>query len=238
MLPVDPLTIASMLVLAGSEPTCPTPPLTRINIIPSTSEVKYDTKQTLKQLQGYSTDTVDPYGFHGVTVTQAFMKGQIKPSWKLDVKYDFNERYGFYCLWYNEVTVKIEIDPTIVIAKELYEDRCMRKALIEHEMKHVKVDRIVVNKYAKTIGKKIYDALAQRGFSVGPIPAKYGQDTMDRMHRVVNQILDLEFRKMGIERMEQQRAVDTLEEYQSVDDQCPLFKKNKQKIYADLHKSD
>lgn len=236
MLPVDPLTLSTLLVLAGTKPNlCPVPPPAKINMLPSTAEIAFDTSQTLAQLQGYSMDTVDPYGFHGMTYTQAFMKGQIQPSYQVRVGHVYLEKYRAYCLWYEDITVKIEIDPTIVIAKELYADLCMRKALIGHESKHVMVDRKVVNDHADSIGRKLYAELKSRGFSVGPVPAASGQEVVDRMQKVVKQILEFEFQKMNLDRMERQRAVDNLEEYKSVDAQCPTFYRQNAKLYETLN---
>lgn len=237
MLPLDPLTASTLLVLAAAEPAaCPAIPQSKLNIVPSTAELKFDTDQTLAELQNYSMDTVDPYGFHGMSVTQAFMKGSIIPGYRIKIGHMYSKKYDAYCLWYEDITVNIDIDPTIVIAKELYADNCMRKAIIGHESKHVKVDRIIVNEYAKTIGQKLYDELSARGFSAGPVPAEYAEDTIKRMQRVVSQILDHEFKKMELDRMDRQRAVDSLEEYKSVDAKCPLFERQKSKIYADLEK--
>ncbi len=235
MLPVDPLTLSTLLILAGTKPNlCPVPPPTKINMLPSTAEISFDTTQTLAQLQGYSMDTVNPYGFHTATITQAFMKGQIVRKYEVKLDHKFLEKYNAYCLWYEDITVRIEIAPTIVIAKELYKDLCMRKALIGHESKHVMVDRQVVNDYAKSIGQKLYSDLKSRGFSAGPIPAEYGQETVNRMQKVVIQILELEFQKMDIDRMERQRAVDNLEEYESVDKKCESFRIHNAKLYESL----
>lgn len=231
MFGIDPITISSMLILtAGAQ--CPQRKPTEINVIPRTEKVRYDTKQTLKQIQRYSTDTVDPYGFHGQAITQAFMRGQIGLQQK--IRFGTSVRGGIGCVWYDTIIVEIDITPEIVIAKELYRDACMRKAIIGHELKHVKVDRQVVNKYAKTMGAKLFQALKSRGFSAGPFRAERMPEVQAKMQRVVKQILELEYQKLGIERQERQREVDTLEEYESVDDQCPHFDKKKQKLYSTL----
>ena len=235
MIPLDPLTASTLLILAGSKPEiCPVPPPTRIDIIPSTAETKFDTSKTLAELQGFSMDTVDPYGFHGQTITQAFMSGAITSSYEIKIGNEFLPRYNAYCLWYEKITVKIELDPTIVIAKELHRDFCMRKALIGHESKHVMVDRKVVNDYAKTVGQTLYTELKARGFSAGPIPSQHGQETVNRMQKVVKQLLDFEFQKLEIDRTERQRAVDSLQEYQNVDEKCPTFGRHNAKLYENL----
>ncbi len=236
MFGVDPLTLSSLLVLAGTTVTCPEREPTKINIIPRTEEVEYDYRQSLKQLQGYSIDTVDPYGFHGTTITQAFMKGQIELRQKISFGTSTMQRFGLSCVWYNDITVELHIEPTIVIAKELYHDACMRKALLEHELKHVRVDREIVNKFAKSMGQKLFTALKSRGFAVGPIASQDVEGVTHKMQRVVRQILELEYKKLGIERQELQRAVDSLGEYQSVDKKCPAFEKKKRALYSQIRK--
>ncbi len=234
MFGIDPLTITSLLVLAGNSAACPAREPTKINIIPQTEKVKYDYRQSLKQIQKYSTDTVDPYGFHGTTVTQGFMNGQIGMEHKISFGRSISKNRNYACIWYKDITVKIKIDPTIVIANELYKDKCMRKAILSHELMHVRVDREIVNKYAKTMGNKLLSALKSRGFSAGPIRVDRINEVSGKMQKVVRQILDLEYQKLGIERQERQREVDSLEEYESVDNKCPSFERKKEKLYSDL----
>jgi hypothetical protein len=236
MIGIDPLVMTSLLVLASGGKTlaCPDHEPTQINVQPVTEEVQYDYSQGLKALQGYSMDTVDPYSFHGQTVTQGFMKGGVSLEQKLEFGQALMKRYGAACVWYDTITVKIKIDPTIVIASELYKDPCMKKAVIGHELKHVRVDREIVNKYARVMGKKLFSELKSRGFEAGPFPAEDMEGIMSKMQRVVKQILEFEVQKMSIERTEKQRDVDSLDEYNRVDELCPAFKTKKKKLYDSL----
>ncbi len=236
MIGVDPVTLASMVVLAGYKPECPAHDPTQINITPISEKVKYDKSQSLKELQRYDTDTIDPYSFHGQSITQAFMKGSVGMGYNIEFSTSTSSRSGVSCMWYKTINVEIKVDPTIVVAKEIYHDPCMRKAVIGHELKHVKVDREVVNKYAKSIGKKLMKELKSRGFTAGPFDSTRTAEVKAKMLRVVSQIIDLENEKMSLERRERQMQVDTLEEYESVDDKCPHFEKKKAVIYADILK--
>lgn len=233
MIGLDPLTISTMAVLVGAT-TCPMTKPTNINVIPRTSEVQYDASQSLKKLQQYQTDTVDPYEFHGATITQAFMKGKINLEQRIrfGLATDKSKKHG--CVWYDTIEVKINIDPQIVVAKEIYRDKCMKNAVIGHELKHVMVDREIVNKYARSIGEKLMTELKARGFSSGPIDGARMNDVQNKMKRVVDQILDLEYKKLGIERQERQREVDSLDEYERVDALCPGFADQKRELYKGL----
>jgi hypothetical protein len=233
MFGIDPITLSSLLILAGNTAQCPAHDPTKIDVIPHTAKVKYDYSQSLEQIQAYQTDTIDPYAFHGKTITQGFMKGQIELRHKLTFGTLTNQSRGYGCLWYDTIRIELDIDPEIVIAKELYQDRCMRDSIIDHELKHVRVDRAIVNKYAHSIGSRVYKALKTRGFSVGPFDIDRMEEVQGKMQRVVSQILELEYKKLGIERQEKQRDVDSLEEYEDVDSKCPSFDKKKAKLYKD-----
>ncbi len=227
MLGLDFLMAGTLLTLAASQPAanpCPHVKTAEISVIPSAKDVTYDYSKTMAQLQATKTDTINPYGFHGVTMTQGYMEGEIRmqPTIKLDHKYD--QRIGAVCIWYDQVTLPIQISPTIVIAREVYNDPCMRKAVIDHEMKHVQADRKIVNKYAGVMGKKIYAALKERGFRAQPVAPEHAQAMADRMTKVVSQVIDQEYKRMELDRMEAQNAIDNVEEYNGVSAQCPDFK--------------
>lgn len=231
MVSIDPLTTASLLVLAASpvhgSSVCQMPEPTKINVIPSTKEIKYDYSSSLQNIQKVETDTKNPYGFHAFTVTQGFMKGQVKFSPKITLDFKTVPQQRSACLWYKEIDLRIEIDPTIVIGKEVAADTCMKKAVIEHELKHVKVDRAVVNKYSRRMGQKIYDRLKVAGFIVGPVPSKDAQKMAERMHEVVSSILKSEYVMMEQERAKAQQGIDSRKEYDAVAAQCPRFNPSK-----------
>lgn len=224
MIPFDPLLLGSSIILAAANPVCDMPRPTKINVNPKALETKYDYSQSLAELQNYEIDTVDPHSFGGMSTTQGFMSGGItmRPKVKLGIRE--YPSYGAVCVWYDQIDIELEIDPTIVIAREVYNDPCMRKTVIGHELKHVRVDREIVNKYAQIIGKKVYDGLKARGFKSGLVKSSYLKDLQERMHKTVVQIVDHEYKKMDLERVDLQRAVDNLQEYQRVQAACPHFK--------------
>lgn len=224
MLGIDVLGAGSMLILAAAQPlTCSMPAPTKINVIPVTKEVKKDTTQTLAQIQNVPMDTIDPHSFGGTTFTQGYMKGSIAMTPEVKLSYKEFPDYGAVCLWYESVTIKIEIDPTIVIAKEVAKDPCMGKAVLEHEMKHVKADRAIVNKYAKIIGQKVYDALKERGFQSDIMRVADAKAMAERMQQTVFQVTEHEYKKMDLERTDVQRAIDSRAEYDRVSALCPAF---------------
>jgi len=203
---------------------CNMPKAADISVVPKTQPVQVDTSQSQRQLQAAQMDTINPYGFDSKSYTNGYMKGTISMRPVVKLGQMTWPALGAVCMWYDTVSIEIWLNPKIVIASEVARDKCMSKAVLFHEMKHVKVDREVVNKYAQTMGQKVYDGLKQRGFLVGPVKAEYGPEIVKRMQDTVVQLLELEYKKLEIEREELQQGVDSLEEYQRVQAECPDFK--------------
>lgn len=221
------LTAASVpFLIAAGEPQnpCTLPKPVQIIVTPKTADLIYDTSRTMADLQKQQTDTIDPYGFHGISVTQGFMEGQIEM--RPEVTLDYYPLAGgqVACLFYDTITITISITPKITLAKEVDRDSCMRKAVTEHEMKHVMTDRHIVNRYSRLMGEKLNAALAERGFTAGPLRSEDMQRVAGNMHKVVFQILEHEYKKMELERADAQQAVDSRAEYDRVADICPHFK--------------
>ncbi len=223
MLGLDVLTLGGLSVLAAGS-LCQIPKPADISIVPTAAAVKYDTSQTTAQIQSQNIDTINPYGFNNLTHTNGYMVGTISMKPYASIGYHQLGAQDAYCLWYEKIKIEISIAPTIVIPSEVAADQCMLAAVQEHELKHVMVDRKIVNKYAKIMGQKVFDGLNQRGFVAGPFASKDVQSVADRMRKTVNQLIDLEYKKMQIERQERQQAVDNIDEYERVSAQCPDYK--------------
>lgn len=200
---------------------CPFVKTAQINVVPRAKQVKYDTSKTLAELQAQELDTINPYGFSGVSTTQGFASTEINSSSQVKLGHKVYQEAGAVCLWYDRIDVTLEIDSTITIGKEVYADSCLRPVTVEHEMKHVNVDRQIVNKYAKIIGQKIYAALQERGFRAQPVPIDHAQAMADRMQTLIGQVVEFEFKKMDLERTEAQLKVDSIEEYDRLSKLCP-----------------
>ncbi|HRQ61643.1 MAG TPA: hypothetical protein PLO23_09080 [Alphaproteobacteria bacterium] len=232
MFGLDLLPMGTALILAASQPTCTAPQPAQIKVTPRTAEVQLITDKNLGQLQSVQTDTINPHSFGGVSYLQGFASGRIavKPSVKLN--YTQDQRTGGVCLYYELINIEISIDPQIYIASEVYNDRCMGKATLDHEMKHVMVDRQIVNKYANIMGQKILAGVKERGFTAGPLRPEHVEETASRMQRTVGQLLELEYKRMELDRAEAQGQVDSATEYERVDALCPDFKQMPKSLEA------
>lgn len=213
------------LIAAGGKPECKLPKSVEISVNPVTKKIAYDYSRTMADLQSTQTDTINPYGMSGVSITQGFMEGaiEVKPEVKLNY-YEF-PKYGAACVYYDKITINISIDPQITIAKEVYKDRCMQKAVLNHEMKHIMRDREIVNKYGRKMGNELRDELTKRGFiTANPIRREDAQHVATNMQNAVFNILEREYKNMELKRAQVQQAVDSKQEYDRVAAECPNFK--------------
>jgi len=210
---------------AGGREFCNPDKPTTINVIPSTKDVTYDYSLDLAGLQHIHSDTVNPFGFHQRTQTRGLMRGAIQiPGPEISFRIEPVDPRGEYiCVFFDEITIELKIEPEIVIAKEVAADPCMHKVTREHELEHVMIDRRLVNKYARVMGEKVNEALKQRGYGGGPFKHAEKDQVFQSMGDVVFKILNHEQKKMFLERNEQQQALDSLDEYKRISAACPGF---------------
>lgn len=219
----DPVVMSSLLVLASGQEICTMPKPAEINVSPQTEKVKFVTGKSLAELQKQQIDTINPHSFNGISVTQGYAAGKISMEATVSLGFQSVLRNQGLCVWYDKINVKFHVEPEIYIAREVHNDRCMGKAVLDHEMKHVNVDKQIVNKYSQMIGQKIFDGLTQRGFKAGPIKPGDKDLVAQRMSDTVQQIIDVEMKRLELDRIDMQSAVDTKEEYDRVAAQCPEF---------------
>ncbi len=226
MMIFDPLTAGSLLILASApaQGICRMPKPTDIEVIPHAEAVEYDYSRSLEDLQDVETDTIDPFDFNGISYSEGYMKSSIRLQPEIKLGTRTFTAYKAMCVWYDTITIRIDIDPVITIAEEVADDDCMGEAVRNHEMKHVRALRKVVNKYADSMGREVYRQLKDRGFIAGPVPEEHAQQIIDRMYKTVEQVLELEYKKMQIENSEEQSRVDSRQEYEYVASLCPDFR--------------
>ncbi|MCC6598401.1 MAG: hypothetical protein IT559_06395 [Alphaproteobacteria bacterium] len=203
---------------------CVLPKAVDISVLPSASALSIDTSRSYKDMKNENIDTINPYDHGSTTYLNGYMDGTIGMNHATRLGFQKTPHGDGLCLWYDTIEINMTIEPKIVIAAEAAADDCMYEATLAHEKKHVRADREIVNKYAQVMAQKLSDGLSQRGFVAGPVPAADGEAIAERMRHTVGQLLDLEYKKMDLERREMQQEIDSLEEYNRVMALCPDYK--------------
>lgn len=209
---------ASSQVRSAADVRCNVPKAPTIRVQPETANIKYDYSKTTDELTSRGSNTVNPYAANVDTTTGGLRsdRPEIRSSIKMGtLSYP---SLGVGCMWYDSVIVNIKLAPTIFIAKEFQQEPC-KSAIVGHEIKHVTVDREVMNKYALEIGKAIQTAVNQAG-AMGPFNTNEMARNQDTYIKHVQSAIDSQELLLSKEMAIRQGHVDSIEEYERVGKSC------------------
>lgn len=212
--------LAFPTIVSAADNWCTPPKSPIINIKTSTDNISYDFSKSEKQLNQFSITTVSPYASNVITDVGGLMKGGIETSQQMSFGTMTNPNTNQMCFWYDRIDVLIHIRPTIFVARDFPKGTCMHNSILEHEHKHVIVDREIVNKYAGLIGQAIRDDVSRYRL-FGPYPVPQSQANLQQVKLRMQNILKTYSSQMSSERKARQQQVDSLSEYERVNKSCP-----------------
>lgn len=198
--------------------TCSVPKAPLIQVLPKTKDIVYDYSQTTKQLTARRTTSPGPYGSNIDTATGGLRADQISTTSNIKMGTLTYQVQNAGCIWYDEVTVNINLNPVIYVAKEYQKEPC-KGAILKHELRHVEVDRFVVNKYAQEIGTAIQTAVNKAG-AVGPFAVADMSRQQDQLIKQVQAAIKSQEHLLHQEMRTLQSQVDSLEEYERISKIC------------------
>jgi hypothetical protein len=192
----------------------------KISVLPTNGRVKYNLTKTKSQLNRVDVDTISPYGPKHKTNVSGLMSGTLQIKHEIGFVQETYDRVNQACVYLKSVDVTLHIDPTIYIAREYPKGSCMYDAILTHEMKHVREDQLIINKYTNIIGHAMENIVNKVGAAHGPyaprsVPSAQ-KDIQTSLHAVLNNYSD----QMNAERRQRQQAIDSFEEYESIGNQC------------------
>ena len=202
----------------GGRVTCSVPKAPTIQVLPKTKDIAYDYSQTTQQLTARRTTSPGPYGSNIDTATGGLRADQISTSSNIKMGTMVYQSQNAGCIWYDEVTVNINLNPVIYVAKEYQKEPC-KGAILKHELRHVEVDRFVVNKYAQQIGAAIQNTVNKAG-AVGPFPASDMNRQQDQLIKHIQAAIKSQEHLLDQEMRTLQSQVDSLEEYERISKIC------------------
>lgn len=206
---------------AAGDITCQLRKSPEITVAASDTTLKINNSKSKKELNTFDIDTVSPYGNNIPSHVGGLMSGELKTTSNASVMSESYPALNATCLSINKITVKINIDPTIYIAKEYKPGTCMYNAIMGHERKHVQTDRMIVNKYIKLIGDALDKYYKAIDYKYGPIPTQLSKEGQEKLVGPANKIVSEYARRMNDERRKVQQGIDSLEEYERVNNACP-----------------
>ncbi|HRK98158.1 MAG: hypothetical protein KDJ26_04045 [Alphaproteobacteria bacterium] len=191
----------------------------QINVKTSTDNISYDFSKSEKELNGFSVDTVNPYGHDVITDVGGLMRGGISLSQSMSYGTLTNSLSKEICYWYTNINVTLHIFPTIYVANEFPKGTCKHNAILAHEHRHVIIDREIVNKYALVVGQALKEEM-RRGHVYGPVPLSRQAELEKQLKKQMQAILTKYSEIINEERRSRQQALDNLQEYENVNTLC------------------
>lgn len=205
---------------AGSDQSwCRMPAATKVIINPKSENITYDLTKSQADLNNFDTSTKNPYGNSVHTDVGGLMSGGIQTDYRTQFDGIVDKVAKQTCLWYSAITVNINITPTIYIASNYPKGSCMFNAVMEHEQKHVTVDRRLVNTYAQSIRSALQAEIEKQSI-YGPVPNASVEQTQNEMGAKIKKIVDDKMAELTKKRLRQQQLVDSLAEYNRVNTLC------------------
>lgn len=222
MFGLDFIFAGGLMILTGgmaAPVTCPAKEAGKVNIIWSSDAVKYDFSHSQAQLDRMEIDTENPYDRSVKTHVGGLMSGGINVRSSIQVATLTYPRSRVVCQWIDKIDVTVAIDPTIYIAREHEKGSCKHRTILDHEMKHVYVDREIVKQYAPVIKDYLEQSILKVGI-VGPKPERRAKEFHKKIVDYMDARLEDVTDRLYADRRDRQQAVDSLEEYKRVSELC------------------
>lgn len=215
------LMVVGLVHLASTDVQCRQRISPSVKVTPTQSVIKYDFSKSQDELAQFDIDTISPYDNSVVTHVGGLMAGEIQIEQRIQFVQEIYERVGKGCIHIKDVEVNISMDPTIYIANKHKKGTCKFNEIMEHEKKHVRVDQIVVNRYAKLIGQDVKKSLQTRGVKFGPLDQSELERVQNEIQDSLAKVITRRQDQMSYERKHKQQAVDSKEEYDRISHTCP-----------------
>jgi hypothetical protein len=126
---------------------------------------------------------------------------------------------GMACIWVSDVQIKLQYDPIVYVSREFAPGTCYHAAVLEHEHKHVAVDRALLNMFAPELQRAIQDVV-QTEARRGPMY----KSQLDSASREIQTLVETRLNKMmdnlSTVRQARQAQIDTPQEYIRVQNLC------------------
>lgn len=184
-----------------------------IKLETKSSEVAYDAREGLKALTKKATaDNALP------ATGKIYSMGLTAAEWKSEAKLQLTGRpldRDTYCWSMVSLTMRFKLATTVFIAKEIPRGSCAWKQVVDHEHKHVNLDRKLLAGLDDMVRPKIEPALRKA------IAAKDGNEALAVLQADARVAINHALEAFIAHREKQQLSkIDTAAEYERVDEAC------------------
>lgn len=204
----------------GLSCTLPESPHVLVRVV--TDDIGYDFSKSSRDLTMMEGGALSPYAPGADTVSGGLREDHPSINTQIEWQVEIDQSRNVACMWYDTITIQVRLVPKIYVAREFNAGAC-RDAILQHEHRHVDIDRIVLNRFAADIGQAVQKAVDSAGvfgpFSYGDI-----ERVKDSSSRHVESTIDSRRLLMEKEMNAKQSQVDSPEEYRRVSQFCKNIK--------------
>ncbi len=223
MIGLEYILASQMILAAANKPAmqCQMKVQPEISVVAKGLDRGIDHTKSIRQLNAFKPSVgPSPYGADAQTYLQGVARGGVSTTGQYQFGHETHTKLGQSCLYVNKVEIVITLDSAIYIASDYPKGTCHYNAVLEHEKKHVAVDRELVNKYSNIIVRAVNNTLKTIGYAQGPFPAAQLPAVQSKIDSYLSQIIGAYGQNFAAERQKLQGQVDTLAEYNRVHAKC------------------
>ena len=192
----------------------------KINVITNKSNVQYDFTKTKNEMSRFDIGTLSPYSPHHTVHVEGVMSANIRSEQLSDFVRETYDYADMGCLHIKKIDIKVDVDSTIYVARELPEGSCKHHEIVKHEKKHLFEDQLVINKYSKLVEDDLNAFVNETKGSFGPYKISDLSKVENDLRQQVADLVTKRHDEMNLERQERQQAIDTIEEYDEISASC------------------
>lgn len=210
---VPAILLASNLIQV-SVPACP-PKQTEIRISQDVRPPRIDLSKTQDQLK--TMKVADPVTNDlkfadtiGITDATISVDSEIRTT-------SAGPANGPVCVWPSIVSIKLSTAPTIYV--DVSHGACRQAAAMEHEMRHVAIDRELIARFLPIFRARV----TRMTEAIGSVAAPSNDDlssVRERIEEKINAMLAVTYDSMAAERGLLQQAQDSPQEYRRISNAC------------------
>ena len=215
---LDIMAFSGWLLLASNQQVCSMTKAPSVVVNPITAPIQYEFNLGSEELDKIKSNTVSPYAPGTDTTTKGLRHDKPEFQYSVSIYRAEDHQRQTACFWYDKVEVTIKLSPKIYVAKEQSDKRC-RDEILKHELKHVEVDRRVINNYARNIGIAIQNSVNEIGV-IGPYNLHEKDKVNESLKAHIKSAIESQELLLYRDMRNEQSQVDSLEEYERVSAIC------------------
>lgn len=159
------------------------------------------------------TNTINPYAPGTISHTFGLAHRKFAMQHRVEYKMYTNPRTRKTCYIVYKIDIKMNMKPTIYIAKEYPRGSCHYDHVMAHEQEHIAVDRNFTDSYLAEVKKKLSQLIRTKQV-YGPVRESMKSATTRQLQRDIERKIKAVLDVMEKERDAEQAKIDSLESYE------------------------